>query len=197
MYRRNQNLHLTNDKSYQSFISNGFANNIPHRISAPHDMKLKFLSLVDIRKGPIERTVRTIIRLRAIDYDTPKLDRKEYIYYTEDWSGKNWLGIPITKGAIGDHLEGKYTEVLTRPKLDERTGEHIEPVFAGTRERYYIPFSKTKVDEIIKNSVLTDKSNIRFIVKFGQEDSTDSLQMSTRNQFSYDMFLWPWDTLYE
>jgi hypothetical protein len=29
-----------------------------------------------------------------------------------------------------------------KPKLDERTGEHIDNVFAGTRTTYYIPFTK-------------------------------------------------------
>ena len=44
-----------------------------------------------------------------------------------------------------------------RPKLDERTGEHVDNVFAGTRESYYIPFSKKNVDEIIANSAHSDK----------------------------------------
>jgi hypothetical protein len=187
-----------NDKSYESWVQQGFIDHIPHGISSPHDRIQKFLSQVDTRKAPITRTVRTMIRLRAIDYDTSKLERKEYLYYTEDWHGVNWLGIPITDGGISDHLVGKYQEVLTRPKLDEQTGEHIENVFAGTRDRYYIPFSKTNVDDIIRQSVGTDKNNIRFVVKFSQEDSTDSLQPSSRNYFSYDTFAnWSWDRLYD
>jgi hypothetical protein len=186
-----------NNRSYESYIRNGFANNIPHRISGPHDRMQKFLSQVDIRKGPIERTVRTIVRIRAPDWNTQKHERKEFVYYTEDWNANNWLGIPITKWGVSEHIEGKYTEVLMRPKLDERTGEHIDNVFAGTRESYYIPWSKKNVDEIIANSAHTDKSGIRYVVKFGSEDSPDSIAMSTRNQFSYDMFVWPWDKLYE
>jgi hypothetical protein len=191
-----------NDRSYQSYIKNGFADNIPHSISAPHDRIQKFLSQVDIRKGPIERTVRMMVRLRAPDWNTQKNERKEWIYYEEDWSANNWLGIPITKGAISGHIEGKYTEVLMRPKLDERTGEHIDNVFAGTRESYYIPFSKKNVDEIIANSAHTDKSGIRFIVKFAAEDSTSGdnmvMTMSMRNQFNYEMFAnWSWDKLFQ
>ena len=86
---------------------------------------------------------------------------------------------------------------MTRPKLDERTGEHVDNVFAGTRESYYIPFTKKNVDEIIANSAHTDKFGIRYVVKLGYEDSPDAMVFSTRNQFSYDMFLWPWDKLYE
>ena len=32
---------------------------------------------------------------------------------------------------------------------------------------------------------------------FGDEDSPDGFTMSTRNQFSYDMFLWDWERLRE
>jgi hypothetical protein len=160
----------------------------------------KFLSQVDLRKGPIERTVRSIVRLRAPDWNssTTKNERRDFIYYEEYWDAKDWLGIPITKWRPDGHIEDKYTEVLTRPKLDERTGEYVDNVFAGTRESYYLPFSKKNVDEIIANSTKTDKDSIKFIVKFGMEDSPDSFQMSTRNQFTYDKFVnWSWEKLRE
>jgi hypothetical protein len=185
-----------NDKSYESYIKAGFPDNIPHSITGPRIRLQTFLSAVDLRKGPIERTVRTMVRLRAPDYTTKKHERKEWIYYTEDWEGKNWLGVPIAK-PISEHIEGKYTEVVTRPKFDERTGEHIDNAWRGTREVYYIPWSKKAVDEIIANSAHTDKTGIKFIVKFATEDSTDSIAGGSRNQFSYDMFLWDWNKLYE
>jgi hypothetical protein len=121
---------------------------------------------------------------------------KEFIYYEEYWEGKNWLGIPI-RNPLAGHIEGKYTEVITKPVLDERTGEHIDNAYADTREVYYIPFSKKNVDEIIANSALTERSAIRYIVKFSNQDGQEVLNPSSRNQFSYDMFLWPWDKLYE
>lgn len=184
-----------NDRSYQSYIKNGFADFIPHRIEAPRNRIQKFLNEVDIRKGPIERTVTTMVRLKAIDWNSPKKERKEWIYYTEDWNGVNWLGIPRK---VCENVEGKYNEVITRPKLDERTGEHIDNIFSGTREVFYIPFTKAKVDEIIKNSVGSDKSNIRFVVKFASEDGNDTIAMSVRNQFSYEVFVnATWDKLYE
>ena len=65
------------------------------------------------------------------------------------------------------------------------------------RESYYIPFTKKNEDEIIANSAHTDKFGIKYIVKFGLEDTPDGFTMSTRNQFSYDMFLWPWEKLHE
>ncbi len=185
-----------NNRSYESYIKTGFPDYIPHDITGPYDRIKKWLNLVDLRKGPIERTVRTLVRLKAPDWNTPKHERKEYLYYEEDWHGNNWLGIPVIKPGISGHIEGKYTEVITKPILDERTGEHIKNAFGGTREVYYIPFSKSTVDEIIKNSAHSDKSNIKFIVKFGREEGLDTgFAISSRNEFSYDMFLWPFDKL--
>jgi len=141
----------------------------------------QFLAKVDLRKGPLERTVTTIIRLKSPDWSTEKHERKEFIYYYEDWSAKDWLGIPIDP--FSEHVEGKYLECLYRPKLDERTGELVNNVFSGTRESYYIPFSKKNVDEIIASSAHSTKESIRFIIKFAMEDSPDGFQMTTRNQF--------------
>ena len=187
-----------NNRSYESYMKNGFADNIPHIIRGPHDRMQQFLSKVDLRKGPIERSVRSIVRLKAPDWNssTKKNERKEFVYYEEYWDAKDWLGIPIDP--FSEHIEGKYTEVLTKPVLDERTGEHIDNAFAGTRESYYIPFSKKNVDEIIQNSAHSDKDSIKFYVKFGMEDSPDSFQVSTRNVFSYDKFVnWSWERLRE
>ena len=41
-----------NNRSYESFVKNGFADAIPRSISGPHDRMQKFLSIVDLRKGP-------------------------------------------------------------------------------------------------------------------------------------------------
>ena len=141
----------------------------------------QFLAKVDLRKGPLERTVTTIIRLKSPDWSTEKHERKEFIYYYEDWSAKDWLGIPIAP--FSEHIEGRYLEAVFRPKLDERTGEHIANIYTGTRESYYIPFSKKNVDEIIASSAHSTKESIRFIIKFAMEDSPDGFQMTTRNQF--------------
>ena len=186
-----------NNRSYESYINAGFPDNIPRSVRGPHDRMQQFLNKVDLRKGPIERSVRSIVRLKAPDWSssTKKNERKEFIYYEEYWDAKDWLGIPIDP--FDGHIEGRYLEALTKPVLDERTGEHIENALAGNRISYYIPFSKKNVDEIIANGTKTDKYSIKYTVKFGHEDSTDAMVSSSRNQFSYDMFLWPWDKLYE
>jgi hypothetical protein len=55
----------------------------------PHDQKNQFLSRVDLSKGPILVAVQNIIRTMAVDWDSPKRERKEYMYYTTQWEGKN------------------------------------------------------------------------------------------------------------
>lgn len=191
-----------NDRTYQSYIETGFEDEFykNHGIRAPRDRILKFLNECDIRKGPIERTITAMYRLKAIDWNSPKHEKKEFIYYEERWTAVDFLGIPI-ENPIDGHIEGKYHEVITKPKLDKVTGEHIDNIFNGTREVYYIPWTKANADEIIEKSAHSDKSNILFVVKFGSEDSISAdnmaMTMSMRNQFSYDLFMWPWDKLYE
>ena len=88
-----------------------------------------------------------------------------------------------------EHYEGKYTEVVTKPILDQTTGIHKDNAFGGTREVYDIPFSKKNVDEIIANSARSDKTGIKYVVKFGAEDSPDSAGFSMQKSFSYDQFV--------
>jgi hypothetical protein len=188
-----------NDRSYESWVNNGFSDFVPHNVTGPRDRIQRFLNEVDLRRGQIERSVNMLVRLKSPDFTSKKNEMKEWVYYQETWTGPNHLGIPLSP--VSDHIEGKYMEVLTKPKLDEQTGEHIDNIFAGTRERFYIPFNKKNVDDIIKNSVTTDKTNIKFIVKFSAEDTmnTDNmaLNMSVRNQFTYNLFVCPWERLKE
>ena len=54
-----------NNRSYESFVKNGFPDNIPRPITGLYDRMQKFLAKVDLRKGPVERTVTTIVRIKA------------------------------------------------------------------------------------------------------------------------------------
>jgi hypothetical protein len=88
--------------------------------------------------------------------------------------------------------------VVTKSVYDERTGVHKDNAWGGTREVYNIPWSKKNVDEIIANSAHSDKTGIRYVIKFAAEDSADSAGFSARSQFSYDQFVnWSWEKIYE
>lgn len=166
-----------NNKTEQSYIDNGFADILENNLMPLDIMEKRFLSEVDVSKGPIERTVTRMFRLKAIDLSTTKRERKENIYYEEDWEGKNWLGIPI-RNPVREHIEGRYMEQLKGPVFDRQTATHIEYKYDGQRERYYIPSTKKKVDEIIAISAHSSKENIVFIVKFSPEDSANGGGMS-------------------
>ena len=76
-----------NNKSYESYINNGFADNIPRSVRGPHDRMQQFLNKVDLRKGPIERSVRIYSQTKStrLEFSTKKNERKEFIYYEEYW----------------------------------------------------------------------------------------------------------------
>jgi hypothetical protein len=172
-----------NSRSEKSFSDNGFS---------VEDFKTSqektFLSQVDLRKGPIERTVTKIVRLKAVDYSTEKLERKEYLYYFENWTGVNWLGIPVAP--VTDHVEGMYNEALKETVFSPTTGDPVSYKYKGTRSAYYIPFEKKKVDEIIKNSAHSNQDSILYVVKFSPEDATGrNAPIPTRGAYSYDQFV--------
>lgn len=124
-----------------------------------------FLSKVDPKIEPVTRSVSKIVRLKAIDYNSPKRERKEFLYYYENWTGRDWL--KRTVPPVTDHVEGKYDMILTEPVYDTKEEQLIGYKRSGTRQVYYIPFSKSKVDEIIDKSMGTDKDTIKFLFMDG------------------------------
>ncbi len=158
--------------------------------------ELNFLNVVDLRKGPIERTVLRMFRLRAPDYTTPKHERKEFLYYEERWEGKDWRGIPLNPV---DHMEGLYTKRFLKPHLNQETGEvdYNELDLTKTQLTYTIPWNKKNVDDIIANSAHTDRESITFTIKFASEDNPSG-RMPTHNNFSYEQFTeWKWEDIYK
>jgi hypothetical protein len=79
-------------------------------------------------------------------------------------TGMNEIGLRIVP-PVTDHIEGIYQEVITEPvyQNQELTGYK----FSGKRQIHYIPFSKEKVDEIIENSMESDRDSIKFLFTDG------------------------------
>ncbi len=141
-----------NNRTEQSYISNG--------LEAPETLDYQeknFLSKVDPEAEPIQRTVTKIVRLKAIDYNSPKLERKEYIIYYENWTGRDWLKRIIPP--VTDHIEGKYNEVITEPVYQQQ--ELFGYKYSGKKEVHYIEFSKENVDSIIEKSIGSNRENIK------------------------------------
>lgn len=184
-----------NNKTIESYKENGFWDaEFPPR--TVNKQNLDFLQQVDERQGPIKRVVTTMVRLKAIDHTTKNLERKEYLYWMENWYGKDWLGVAIPP--VTDHVEGMYYEQLKELVLDPNTGDASKYVRKGQREAYYIPFTKKEVDRII-DEYNGNRRLITFVVKFDAADSPDGQRrFATRGQFGYDQFVnWTFDDLYK
>lgn len=182
-----------NNRTYESYIKHGLTFD---EFSPPRFNKQErdFLQLVDERQGPIERELTRMIRLKAIDYNTKNKERKEYLYYFENWRGKDWLGNTIAP--VTDHMEGMYYEQENELVLDPNTGDAAHYKRKGQHEAFYIPFTKKEVDRIIaEHNANADLVN--FTVKFDVADSPDGLRWgATRQQFPYDKFAnWTFDDL--
>ena len=54
-------------------------------------------------------TYTKIVRVKARDYNSEKLERKEFLYYYENWYGVDYRGIRIAPTT--DHVEGTYNEL--------------------------------------------------------------------------------------
>ena len=127
-----------------------------------------FLSKVSVNEKlghKIKRTVTKIVRLKAPAYsNTDKLERKEFLYYFENWNGTDFLGRKIAP--VTDHIEGFYQESEMEPIINQQ-GEKTGDKRSGQHTVYYIPFSKEKVDEIVESSVGTDKDTIKYLFTDG------------------------------
>jgi hypothetical protein len=173
--------------AYESFAKEGFAYllsggfydiSIQHA-RFPYEQQKKFLSAVDLTKGPILVSVQSIVRTMAVDNESPKRERKEYMYYTTQWEAKDWLGNTIR---CSNEAEGKYTqqtkEIKTR--LDPETGEHIQEYHRGTaRDAYSIPWDKKKANELLTSEKIfgedslniTNLAEVQYTVKFPSGNS--------------------------
>jgi hypothetical protein len=145
-----------NNKTEQSY--NKKLLNVPERLDY---QEKNFLSEVDTSKGEIEKQVNTIVRIMAIDHEDPKKKRKEFMYWYENWRGKNWQGQSVPP--VTDHVEGIYYEQDTEPIVERN--KKVGDRRVGQHEVFYIPFSKEKVDELVEMSVGTEKETINYVVK--------------------------------
>ena len=160
--------------SYESFAKEGFADLITNQVEFPYNQEKDFLNRVDLSKGPIMVSVQSIIRTMAVDWDSPKRERKEYLYYTTEWEAKDWLGNVIR---CPHENEGRYTRQTKeiKIKLNQQTGEQIHEYQRGqTRDTYTIPWDKKTADLILtgekyfgKDSInITNLAEVQYVVKF-------------------------------
>ena len=137
--------------TYQSFAKNGFVHLMSQQAEFPYKHKNKFLSSVDLSKGPILVTVQNIIRILAVDWNSPKRERKEYMYFTLQLEAKNFKNNTI-KYILEN--EGKFIEQQKeiQTKRDQKTGEDVDVYVRTTpRDVYTIPWDKKKAQELLSS----------------------------------------------
>ena len=137
---------------------------VPENLNAQQHTFLSKVSTKQELGHKIRREVTKIVRLKARDYNSEKLERKEFLYYYENWYGVDWRGAKVPP--VTDHIEGYYQELEMEPVINEE-GEVVSNKRSGQHTVYYIPFSKEKVDGIIEGSVCTDKDTIKYLFTDG------------------------------
>jgi hypothetical protein len=94
-----------NDRSIKAYTDLGLE--VPEHVGR---WEKRFLATVDVSKGPIERTITSMVRLKAPDIlgqvknKTKVAERKEWLYYQERWTGVNFMGVPVNP--VAEHVEG-------------------------------------------------------------------------------------------
>jgi hypothetical protein len=165
-----------NDGTYQSYIKNGFENDIPPKIEWIHKYKEDFLNRVSLEKGPIQFKYNSFMRQRVIDYNSKKHERKEFLTWSVDWLAKDFLGDQIVDSAVMEHIEGEYMEQLKKTVTEK--GQIVGYERIGERKVFTIPWDRKTLDEKIAESFESDKETIIYYVKF----------LSSRTQFTYEQF---------
>ena len=154
--------------STESFVKEGFGHLLTIKDEFQYMFEREFLSKVDLTQGPILVTVTNMVRTMAVDWDSPKRERKEYFYYTSEWEAKDRLGNVIK---CPHENEGKFIEQtkIIKTKLNSSTKEEEQYYERGTpRDVYTIPWNKKTADAILTSEKYfgEDSINITNIERF-------------------------------
>lgn len=163
-----------NDETYQSYIKEGFEENIPHSVEAPHTRLMKFIAEAEGR--PVLRTVTKIERFKDA-----RTGFKEMLVYWENLEGTTWAGETVR---IADHVVGLHKKQIRGPRINEQK-QVVEYIRTGEREVFTIPYTKEKLDEIIEHSDGSDRDSIKLFIK-----NPNGTQNSN---FYYQEFVMSWN----
>jgi hypothetical protein len=189
--------------TYESFGKEGFADILTdhgdtsaNHARLPYEREKLFLSRVDLSKSQILVTVQSIVRIMAPDWDSPKRERKEFMYYLTQWESKDHLGNTIRSN---EHIEGRYTmqtkEIRTRLDPNSKTGDSIQEYHRGVaREVYTIPWDKKKANELLTSEKIfgedsiniTNISEVQYIAKFSGNPARTAFGMQDFLDFKYE-----------
>lgn len=110
-----------NNKTVESYTKNGLK--APDNLDMQERLFLSRVSVDEKAEHNIRKEITKICRIKAIDYSSKKLERKEFIYFYENWHGVNWRGTKIP--SVTDHVSGIYYEQELEPKIGEQPDEIV------------------------------------------------------------------------
>ena len=180
--------------TYESFAKEGFAHLMSSQAEFPYLQEKKFLSKVDLIKGPILVSVQSIIRIMAVDWESPKRERKEYMYYTTQWEAKDHLNNTIKCSHEAEGRDMQQTKE-TMTKLNPNGEELVQYVRTPACEVYTIPWDKKKANELLTSEKIfgedsiniTNLTEVQYTVKFQYGNpSRTSFGMSDFLDFKYE-----------
>jgi hypothetical protein len=187
--------------AYESFAKEGFAHVLDdhgdtsaNHARFPYEQEKKFLSQVDLSKGPILVKVESMVRIMATDLSLPKRERKEHFYYTTEWEAKDHRNNTIRSNS---HTEGKFTQQTkeTVTKYNREAGEELVQYVRGPpRDVLTIPWDKKKANELLTSEKIfgedsiniTNMIEVQYIVKFSGNPSRTAFEMQDFLDFKYE-----------
>jgi hypothetical protein len=187
--------------AYESFGKEGFyhilddhGDTSANHARFPYEQEKKFLSQVDLTKGPILVKIESMVRIMATDLSSPKRERKEYMYFTTEWQAKDHRNNTLRSNS---HTEGKFTQQTkeTVTKYNQSTGEELVQYVRGPpRDVLTIFWDKKKANELLTSEKIfgedsiniTNISEVQYIVKFSGNPSRTAFEMSDWLDFKYE-----------
>jgi hypothetical protein len=154
-----------------------------------------FFSKVDLNKGEIDQKIITMHRRKALQFYKDSKGReksriKEFLTYNIELRGFDWLQNPISCKL--EH-EGLAQEPESRISIttDNNGRQTAQYVFNKLRNKFYIEFSKSAVDSLIKKTG-SDKHSIKYYGFIGSDADETSIKFRC-DAYNYDQFVQPWD----
>lgn len=139
-------------RSYRAYVEAGFEENIPRAVRSQYDREVKFLAAIPNESTPTRQITRMVRR---------KENGKQYITFTENWTGTDWVGREISP--VTDRLEGVLQLPKVTPKIDEK-GQKIGKDLNGSIIKYEYEFSKEMVDKLLEETG-TDKESPIYTIR--------------------------------
>lgn len=151
----------------------------------------KFKSKFKEDKGPLQIIIKSMHRRPKIIFDTTrKAIKKNFLTYTTEYIGHDWLGNEMR---VIYNIEGVFTKprMKVTTKLDPETGDHIpKKEYDGEVEEYYIELTdknrKQVIEDIINKSNGSAIDNIIFYEHFTGSIKGPPFRC---NQSTYDQFI--------